>query len=70
MIQALCINPVQAHNAMLSLVWPWVKANTAATVQPAAKTRHRAAKREISKNILKKIFEHDGQFELFEGLTQ
>jgi len=38
-------------------------------VKPASKTRHRAVKREISKNILKKIFEQDGQVELFEGLT-
>ena len=39
-------------------------------VQPAAKTRHRTAKREISKNIQKKIFEQDGQVEMFERMTQ
>ena len=30
MIQVLCINPVQAHQAMQAQVWPWVKAQTIA----------------------------------------
>ena len=39
MIQTLCINPVQAHNALLTLVWPWVKANTAAGHKVAVEAR-------------------------------
>lgn len=30
MIQALCINPQQAHQAIMAHVWPWVKAQTTA----------------------------------------
>ncbi len=30
MIQAICINPVQAHQAMMKLIWPALKVATAA----------------------------------------
>jgi len=29
-IQTLCINPQQAHQAIMAQVWPWVKAQTSA----------------------------------------